>query len=251
MLLRNKVAMVTGGAQGIGRAIVERFSEADVSAVVIVDINEPLAQNTAQDIMDNFGGQILALHADVSDSSQVQKVVSTTLEKFGRIDILVNNAGICPVTPWDEITLDSWNRVLSVNLTSAFLFTHAVVPSMKLNHFGRIVFISSESAFSGSVISHVAYGVSKAGMLNFMRSVAKKFAQDGILANAVSPGPVDTPMGHNLGDDFWVSAEQRTLLKRHATGCEIADAVLFFASDQSTFITGQYLRVNGGRDLMV
>lgn len=120
---------------------------------------------------------------------------------------------------------------------------------MKSRGYGRIVYVSSEAAFVGSYVAHVAYGVSKAGILALMRSVAKCFAGDGILANAVTPGPVDTPLSKSLGETFWASSEQRTLLKRHATANELADAILFLSSGRSSYITGQVLRVNAGGDL--
>jgi NAD(P)-dependent dehydrogenase (short-subunit alcohol dehydrogenase family) len=249
MKLKGKIAIVTGGAQGIGRAVVERFAEAGASGVVIADIQDQEAANCAQEIMNTHGSSIISIPTDVSDFEQVKRMVQATFEHFGRIDILVNNASLCPVVAWDDVTIENWNRILAVNLTGMLLCTQAVIPLMRNQQFGRIVFISSEAAFNGSYTAHVAYGVTKAGELALMMSVAKGFAQDNIQANAITCGPVDTPLGHNLGADFWTASDQRTLLKRHADAHEIADAVLFLVSGRSTYITGQVLRVNGGMNL--
>jgi len=249
MNLKGKVAIVTGGAQGIGRAVVERFAEAGASAVVIADIQDQEAAKCAQEIMNDHGSSIVSVPTDVSDFEQVKRMVQSTQDHFGRIDILVNNASLCPVVAWDDVTIENWNRILAVNLTGMLLCTQSVIPTMRNQQFGRIVFISSEAAFNGSYTAHVAYGVTKAGELALMKSVAKGFAQDNILANAITCGPVDTPLGHNLGADFWAASDQRTLLKRHASAHEIADAVLFLVSGRSSYITGQVLRVNGGMNL--
>ena len=249
MTLTGKIAIVTGGAQGIGRATVDLLVESGLAAVVLADVHGSEAEAAAQEIMAAHGGQVVAQETDVSDPGQVSAMVQATIERFGHVDILVNNAGICPQVPWDDATLESWDRVLAVNLTGMFLCTKAVIPSMKSRRYGRIVFVSSEAAFDGSYVAHVAYGVTKAGIIALMKSVAKGFAADGIRANAVAPGAVDTPLSHSLGQDFWAAIDQTTLPKRHATAREIADAILFLVSDSSSYITGQVLRVNGGKDL--
>jgi len=249
MELNGKVAVVTGGAQGIGRAVVERFAEAGAAGIMIADVQVQKAADSAQEIMKAQGSSIISIPTDVSDFDQVKSMVQSTLEHFGRIDILVNNASLCPVIAWDDVTITNWNQILAVNLTGMLLCTQAVIPSMRKQQSGRIVFISSEAAFNGSYTAHVAYGVTKAGELALMKSVAKGFAQDHILANAITCGPVDTPLGHSLGAEFWTESDQRTLLKRHASAHEIADAVLFLVSERSSYITGQVLRVNGGMNL--
>jgi 3-oxoacyl-[acyl-carrier protein] reductase len=215
--------------------------EAGALGVVLVDLQFQKARSAAQEIMGAYGGQVLAIATDVSNPQQVEEMVQTAANKFGRIDILINNAGICPVVAWDDVTLENWNRILAINLTGMFLCTRAVIPYMKALGAGRIVYISSPAAFSGSIVAHVGYGVSKAGVVALMKSVAKGFAADGILANAIAPGPMDTPMSHTFDPRFWEATEQKTLLKRHAEATEVADAVLFLASNRSTYITGQVL----------
>jgi 3-oxoacyl-[acyl-carrier protein] reductase len=249
MDLQGRVAIVTGGAQGIGRAIVEVFAQAGASGLVVADIKEQEAEDVARVVEQISDGQVVAVPTDVSDPTSVEAMVRAALERFGHVDILVNNAGVCPITAWEDVTLESWNRILAVNLTGTFLCTQAVLPHMRARKYGRIVCVSSEAAFVGSYVAHVAYGVSKAGMLALVKSVAKGFAADGILANAITPGPVDTPLSTSLGREFWRSSEQNTLLKRHASAREVADAVLFLVSDRSTYVTGQVLRVNGGSNL--
>jgi len=249
MNINGKVAIVTGGAQGIGRAIVERFAQAGAAGVVIADVQEQAAAACARDVEQAYGGTLLSIPTDVTDEQQARRMVQATIERFGRVNILVNNASICPVAAWEEVTLENWNRILAVNLTGMLLCTQAVIPAMKKQGSGRIVFISSEAAFNGSYTAHVAYGVTKAGELALMKSVAKGFAGDGILANAITCGPVDTPLGHSLGADFWAESDRRTLLKRHADAHEIADVALFLVSGRSSYITGQVIRANAGMDL--
>ena len=202
MNLTGRVAIVTGGAQGLGRATVEAFVEADALGVIIADMQADQAQSTAQEIMDVQRGQVVALPTDVCNPSQVEAMVQTAIDRFGRIDILVNNAGVCPILDWDSVTLEDWNHILAVNVTGMFLCTKTVIPHMKTQEYGRIVYVSSPAGRVGSIIAHVAYGVSKGGCLALMKSVAKGFAKDGILANAILPGPIDTPLSHSFGEDF-------------------------------------------------
>lgn len=249
MDLKDRIAIVTGGAHGLGRGTAETFVEAGASCVVIADVQGEKANAVAKEITAQYGGQVLAMQTDVSDERSVEATVRSTIERFGRVDVLVNNAGLFPVVPWEDVTLESWNRILAVNLTGMFLCTKAVIPSMKAQNYGRIVFVSSDAAFTGSGVAHVAYGVTKAGILALMMSVAKGFATNNIRANAVMPGPIDTPGAHDLGMEFWAATEKKTLLRRHATPHEVADAILYLVSDRSSYITGQFVRVNGGWNL--
>ena len=249
MTIDGKVAIVTGGAKGLGRATAERLIQAGSSGVVLADVCAEEVRKAAREITNAYGVEVLPSQTDVSDQNQVEAMAKAALDKFGRIDILVNNASICPIVSWEDATLEDWNRILSVNLTGMYLCTRAVIPHLKTRGSGRIVYVSSPAAYVGSIVAHVAYGVSKAGIIALMKSVAKGFAGDGILANAIAPGPIDTPMGHSFGDEFWKATEQKTLLKRHASASEIADSILFLVSDQSSYITGHVLWVDGGYSL--
>ncbi len=246
MDISGKVAIVTGGASGIGHAVAEVLAEAGAAGIVIADIDLARAEETKEQIEARTSTQGLVVKTDVRDEDQVNGMVEDAVSRFGRVDILVNNAGICPMVPWDDTTLESWNRILEINLTGAYLCSKAVLPHMRQRNFGRLVFISSLGAFMGSVTGHVAYGASKAGMIALMKVVAKEFATEGILANAIAPGSIDTP----LTDDFGVEIKQRfaeaSTLKRQGTPREIADAALFLVSDRSTYVNGATLHVNAG-----
>ena len=247
MDLSGKVAIITGGASGIGKAIAKEAAMTGARAVVIADIDREKANENAEAINAHHGTEALSIPTDVTDEKQVAALVKRTIDTFGRVDILVNNTGICPVVDWDDTDVASWNRIMNVNLTSMFICTKAVIPHMRANHYGRILFISSMGGLVGSLIAHVAYGVSKAGVIALMKSVAKGFAEDGILANAICPGSIDTPLTESFGEAMKKSFANACFLKRQGTAKELADAAIFLVSDRSTYITGAVLQVSGGR----
>jgi 3-oxoacyl-[acyl-carrier protein] reductase len=238
--LSDQVAIVTGGAAGIGRAVVELLAESGVAGVTIADL-EP-----TEAVAEHPNVEVLSIRTDVSDSAQVKQLVAETHKHFGRIDILVNNAGIAPIVRWPEVTEENWRRVLDVNLTGAFLCALEVLPHMRRQASGRIVNISSVGAFLGSVTAHPAYGVSKAGLIAMTKSLAKECAEDGILVNAVAPGSIDTPLLDSFGADARADYAEASLLKRQGAPREVAEAVLFLVSESSTYVTGSTLHVNGG-----
>jgi len=242
MKLTDRVAIVTGAASGIGKAVVETFVEAEAAGVIIADINA----NAAHELAGQLGQAALAVQTDVSNPTSIENMVKAAMDRFGRIDILVNNAGICPVVAWDDTTIEDWNRVLAVNLTGMFACTKAVIPIMRKQEYGRIVYMSSTAATVGSLVAHVAYGASKAGMLALMKSVAKGFASCGITANAVSPGTIDTPLTDSFSPSIQAAFKANCAMKRRGDAKEIADAVLFLVSDRATYITGENLSVDGG-----
>ena len=250
MNLTGKTAIVTGAASGIGRAVAEVFAEAGVAHLILADINGELVHEVAAGLSASQSCAVLAVQADVSREQPVNQLVADAVGQSGRVDILVSNAGICPVTSWDDTTLDDWNHVLQVNLTSAYLCTKAVLPYMRRQRCGRIVYISSAAAILGSIVAHVAYGVSKAGIIALMKSVAKEFGQEGVQANAIAPGSIDTPMADSLGQEFVSRVVQSVPLKRQGTPRELADAVLFLVSNRAGFVNGATLHVNGGQLLV-
>jgi len=243
--LDSKVAIITGGASGIGKAVAEVFAESRITGLVIVDIDGVAAEQVAADIQAKSDTQAIAVVADVSDGAQVDAMVTRSVERFKRIDILVNNAGIAPVVRWADVTEANWRHVLDINLNSAFLCTLMVLPIMKRQQSGRIVNMSSAGAFLGSICAHPAYGASKAAMIAMTKSVAKEFATDGILVNAIAPGSIDTPLADSFGEAQKESFRQASPMKRQGTARELADAVWYLVSDRSTYVTGATLHVNG------
>ncbi len=244
--LTGKTAIITGGASGIGKATAEVFAEVGITGLTIADIDGPGAEQVAADIAARFDTNAIAVTADVSDSAQVESMVEKTMQRFSRVDILVNNAGIAPVVRWADVTEENWRHVIDVNLTSAFLCTLAVLPIMKKQQAGRIVNISSVGAMLGSVCAHPAYGVSKAGMIAMTKSLAKTYAIEGILVNAIAPGSFDTPLARAFGEEWVQKYADMSPMKRQGQPRELADAVFYLVSDRSTYVTGATLHVNGG-----
>ena len=238
--------MVTGGASGIGRATVEKLLAAGVGGVVVADLNYEEAQKIAGKFMDEYEGQVLAVQTDIGKEKDIHNMVNMTMKKFGRVDIVVSNAGICPIVLWEQTTVENWNHILEVNLTGAFVLTRAVVPIMQKQKYGRIVYISSTAASVGSLVAHVAYGVTKAGLLALMKSVAKGFATEGITANAVSPGTISTPMAESFGPEMTEKFKQNCVMKRQGQPDEVAEIIVCYVSDNASYVTGQNICVDGG-----
>jgi 3-oxoacyl-[acyl-carrier protein] reductase len=244
--LTGKVAIITGGASGIGKAVAEVLAEADLAGLTIADIDGKVAEEVAAEICRRFETEAIGVATDVAVASQVEAMCARTLEHFHRIDILVNNAGIAPVVPWADVTEANWRHVLDINLNGAMLCMLAVLPIMQRQQAGRIVNISSAGAFLGSICAHPAYGVAKAGLIALTKSAAKAFATEGILVNAIAPGSIDTPMAQSFGEAQVEAFRQAAPLKRQGNPREIADAVWYLVSDRSTYVTGATLHVNGG-----
>ena len=247
MRLDGKTAIVTGAASGIGAAVVRTFARAGVRAITLADTEEQQAKNLATEVSADYECELLVSKTDVSQSGQVIQMVEQTIDQFGEISILVNNAGIAPATSWSEVNEDNWRQVMDVNVHGAFLCLWNVVPYMRTKQWGRVVNISSVGAFKGSITAHPAYGVSKAGVIALTKSAAKEFATDGILVNAIAPGSIDTPLAkQNFTEQQRDAYRKAAVLNRHGTAAEVADTVLFLASERSTYITGATLHVNGG-----
>ena len=244
--LTGKVAIITGGASGIGKAVAEVFAKADIAGLTIADIDGRGAEDVATAISHGFDIDAIGLAIDVAVSAQVEAMLERTMKHFQRLDILVNNAGIAPIVRWPEVTEANWRHVLDINLNGAFLCILAVLSIMQRQQAGRIVNISSAGAFVGSICAHPAYGVSKAGMIAMTKPAAKEFAADGILVNAIAPGSIGTPLTDSFGEVQKEDFRQAALLKRQGSPREIADAVWYLVSDRSTYVSGATLHVNGG-----
>jgi len=242
----NKVAVVTGGASGIGQAVVERLVRDDFT-VVILDINEEGGNQFAAEIQGR-GKQVTFVQLDVTREADVQKTFHKIISDHGRIDVLVNVAGgSLHRHKIEEFPLDHWQAVIDVNLTSTFLCCRAVTGLMKSQKSGAIVNISSDIGFSGDA-SRSAYAAAKAGIVGFSKTLALELAPFGVRANVVAPGRIATKrVRATYSDAEWEAAAKRIPLGHAGEPEDVAEAVAFLASDSSRHMTGQTLHVNGGR----
>ena len=242
--LQDRVAVVTGGASGIGLATVRRFA-AEGAKVVVADLDADAGKRAADDV----GG--LFVPVDVTSSEAVEELFRTTVGEYGSVDIAFNNAGISP--PDDDsivdTDLDAWRRVQEVNLTSVYLCCKHVIPYMREQGKGSIINTASFVAVMGAATSQISYTASKGGVLSMSRELGVQFARDGIRVNALCPGPVNTPLLKELFAKDPEKAQRRLVhvpMGRFAEAEEMAAAVAFLASDDSSFITASQFLVDGG-----
>ena len=239
-----RVAIVTGGAKGIGRAIVAAFAGRGVASV-IADIDLDAAEAAAKEVR-RSGGEAIAIRADVACVDDIVRLVGETVTRYGRIDILVNNAGILSNTPYDRIAEAEWDHVLDINLKGALFASREALKPMLAQGWGRIVFISSLAGRSGGVSVGPAYVASKAALVGLTRHLAKKVARNGVTVNAVAPGTTETDIIKGFTDDEMVAINDAIPAGRLGKPEEIAETVAFLASDSAAFITGAVIDVNGG-----
>ena len=250
MRLKDKVAIVTGGAQGIGKAYAMRLSE-EGAKVVITDI---LDAKTVQQEIEAKGGEALALYTDVSDEESTEEMARKTLERFGRIDILINNAAIfstLETKPFFEISSKEWDDVMRVNLKGMFLCCKAVYPQMKKQGKGKIINVSSGVFFKGLTL-FLHYVTSKGGVIAMTRALAREMGDDGICVNAIAPGYTVTEVLEDeaIHDDAFIKpVVESRCFKRHELPEDLTGTIVFLASDDSKFITGQTIVVDGGATL--
>lgn len=243
MKLKDKVAIVTGSSRGIGAATARLFAKEGANVVV----NYRASKREAEKVVEEIGKAGVLVQADVSKEEDVKRLVQETIERFGRIDILVNNAGeILRPGDWKS-DQDTWHKTIDINLTSAWLMTREVAPIMQKQKSGSIVSVVSVYGFLGAA-PVLAYTSAKGGLITMTKSFAKELAPD-IRVNAVAPSNVMTDMTKGAGKELIEFFRQQTPLKRIATPDELAKAILFLASGDASYITGEILVVDGGYSL--
>ena len=245
MNLSDRVAIVTGSGQGIGRAIALRLAEAG-ARVVVNDIGES-AQSVAEEIKE-MGGESRAVLADVSLAADVTRLVETTIDAYGKVDILVNNAGITRDQLILRMSDEDWDKVININLKSVFLCSRAVLRQMIRQRWGRIISIASIVGVIGNA-GQANYASAKAAIIGLTRTIAKEAAGRGITANAIAPGFIDTAMTRRLPEERRQELMSRIPLGVFGTPRDVAEAVAFLASEEARYITGQVLTVDGGISL--
>jgi 3-oxoacyl-[acyl-carrier protein] reductase len=242
--MHNRVAIVTGAARGIGAATARLLSQRG-ARVAIVDLLEDEARSVA-DAIQAEGGQAQAFRCDVSRPAEVEALVGSIVGTLGRVDILVNNAGICPRISLDDMTEAWFDQIINVNLKSVFFLSRAAARDMRTRHWGRIVNISSTGGRIGGLFRATVYGASKAGILAMTKSLAREFAPYNILVNAVAPGGVDTTMMQMGGEEGLRRYVETIPLRRLAKPEEIAHSIVQLCLEETTWVTGATLDVNGG-----
>lgn len=245
-LLKDKVAIVTGGGGALGAGIAQGLAQAG-AAVVLADVKEAAAAAVATEIVAQ-GGQALGVACDVADRASVDAMVAQAATAYGGVDILVNNAAIYPARPWTEITEAEWDRVFAVNIKGYYLCARAVYPSMQARGGGKIINISSITFFLGKWDRLLDYVSTKGAVVGFTKGLARELGPDGINVNCIAPGafPTDAEKIHPDPEGYTRFVLENQALKRRGTPTDMANAVLFFASDLSAFVTGQSLLVDGG-----
>ncbi len=243
MELEGKIALVTGAAQGIGRAIGSLLAQQGAD-IVVSDINFEKAQETAREI-EALGRRAMATGANVALMDEVEKMVQETLDRFGRIDILVNNAGIARDKLLLRMTEEDWDLVLDINLKGTFHCTKAAIRSMSKQRSGKIVNISSVVGEMGNA-GQANYSASKAGVIGFTKTIAREFAGRGINVNAIAPGYIVTPMTDALPEKAKEELKRMIPMERLGQPEDVAQVALFLVSEASRYITGQVIHVNGG-----
>ncbi len=236
-------AIITGGGRGIGKAIAEALAKRGVN-IAIVGTNYDVAKQTSLSLQ-NIGVRSIAIQADVSISDDVKNIFDKALSEFGRVDILINNAGITRDSLIIRMKDEDWDRVINVNLKGTFLCSREAVKIMLKQKYGRIVNISSIVAFMGN-IGQANYSASKAGIAGLTKTTAKEYANRGITVNAVAPGFIMTAMTETIPENIKNEMLKSIPMNRFGTTDDVANAVVFFASPDAGYITGQILHVNGG-----
>ncbi len=247
---KGKVAIITGGAQGIGETIIRRLASEGAMAAIL-DVQYEKARLVADDIVAK-GGNAIAVKMDITNSKEVKQAVKEVEDKLGKVDILVNNAGWDKAAPFIELSGELWDQIIAINLRGPITVTRAVLDGMIRRNYGKIVNIASDAGRVGSSGESV-YSACKGGIIAFTKTLARELVRYNILVNCVCPGPTDTPLIADMAKDNprLIEALQRAIpMRRLGKPEEMAPAVAFLASDEANYITGQTLSVNGGLSMV-
>lgn len=243
-MFKDKVVLVTGSSRGIGRSIAVKFAKEGANVIINYKSNTKEAE-TITEIISNYGIKCICIKADVSKEKEVSDMVDEIIREFGHIDVLVNNAGIAIDNEFEDKLAKDWQKTLGTNLIGVFLVSKYVGKYMLEQQSGKIINISSTNGLDTTYPYSIDYDASKAGLVNLTKNLAIQFAPF-INVNAVAPGWVDTGMNDDLSKSYLRSERDKILLKRFAEPEEIADVVLFLASDKARYIDGETIRVDGG-----
>ena len=240
-MLKNKIAVITGSAGGIGKATAEIFVRENIEGIAIVDYNYEAACKTAEEL----GPKAFPVKCDVSNYEDVQAAIEKVLEHFGRIDILVNNAGITRDVIFHKMTVQQWEQVINTNLNGVFYWTHGVYGQMRENNYGRIINLSS-TAVRGNP-GQCNYSATKAALIGFTASLAKEGGRKNITVNAVAPGATQTEMYDKVPEEIRQAMIASNPMQRLGQPQEIGEVVAFLASEKASFLSGQWIPVNGAK----
>lgn len=241
--LSGKYAIVTGGGKGIGESIVKRFLEDGIEGVAVLEYDVELVERMISNLGE-ISAKVLPIRCDVSNEAHVRTAVSQAVERFGTVDILVNNAGITRDSMFHKMADEAWDAVLNVNLKGAYHLCKYVIPIMRNQSYGRIVNISSVSAFGNA--GQANYAASKAGLIGFSKTLAKEGGPKNITVNCVAPGYIETDMYHHVPEEIIAEHMKLIPLRRLGQPNEVASAVSFLSSDDASFISGHCLILSGG-----
>lgn len=244
MNFQNKVVLVTGSSRGIGRSIAVKFAKEGANVIINYRSNENEAKAITE-IISSYNNNCMCIKADVSKEQDVKKMIDTIIEKYGHIDILVNNAGIAVDTDFQDRHVKDWQETLNTNLIGVFLTSKYAGKYMLENKYGKIINISSTNGIDTLYPYSIDYDASKAGIINLTKNLAIQFAPY-VNVNAVAPSWVNTEMNDELSKSYLKAEMEKILLKRLAEPEEIADVILFLASDKARYIDGEIIRVDGG-----
>jgi 3-oxoacyl-[acyl-carrier protein] reductase len=246
MRLKDKIALVTGSSRGVGRAVAVGFAKEGANVVVNYTSNEKAA-NEVVEIIQSMGSKAIAVKADVAQKAKAEDLVNSAIDTFGRLDILVNNAGFTRPAMMIKMTEDQWDQVVDIHLKGAFLCAQAAGYHMKEQRKGKIINVTSVAGLVGTV-GQINYSAAKGGIISMTKSIARELARYNVCANVISLGIVATDMTEKIRSDEKLKEiyMNRILLKRFAEADDIAPAFVFLASDESNYITGQLLCVDGG-----